>query len=91
MILEYATKKYLEEKKKISWDVCFLFLRSNQDRQYSRLVIFQPATRMEVKTSMSMVKSIMMEQTIPSLDTGTGSWKNSVYSAQGKGSLEEAE
>ena len=33
------------------------------------LVIFHPATRMEVKTRQSMVKSIAMEQTIPSLLT----------------------
>ena len=33
------------------------------------MVIFHPATRMEVKTRQSMVKSIAMEQTIPSLLT----------------------
>ena len=51
------------------------------------MVIFQLERRMERKTRMSMRKSRVMEQTMPSLRTGTGSMNTQAYRNQGSGSL----
>ena len=53
------------------------------------LVIFQLKTRMERKTRTSMAKSRTMEQTIPSLRTGTASPNTTVYMNQGRGNLKQ--
>ena len=52
------------------------------------LVIFQLKARIEKKTSMSIQKRSVMEQTMPSLVTGTGAPNTSVNRNQGKGNLE---
>lgn len=51
------------------------------------LVILQLKARIEKKTSMSIQKSSVMEQTMPSLVTGTGLSNTSVNRNQGKGNL----
>ena len=51
------------------------------------LVIFQLKSRIDKKTKTNIIKSSVMEQTMPSEDTGTGRWKTMVYRNQGKGSL----
>ena len=55
---------------------------------YLPLVIFQLERRMERKTRMSMRKRRVMEQTMPSLRTGTGSMNTQAYRNQGSGSLD---
>ena len=51
-------------------------------------VIFQLKVRIEKKTSISIQNSSVMLQTIPTLVTGTGFPKHSVYSSQGRGNLQ---
>jgi hypothetical protein len=51
------------------------------------LVIFQLERSMERKTRMSMAKRRVMEQTIPSLRTGTASMNTTVYRNHGSGNL----
>ena len=53
------------------------------------MVILQLKARIEKKTSMSIQKSSVMEQTIPSLVTGTGLPNTSVNRNQGKGNLQQ--
>ena len=53
------------------------------------LVILQLKARIEKKTSMSIQKSSVMEQTMPSLVTGTGLPNTSVNRNQRKGNLQE--
>lgn len=51
------------------------------------MVIFQLKMRIERNTSMSIQKSSVMEQTMPSLVTGTGVPNTNVKRNHGKGNL----
>jgi hypothetical protein len=57
--------------------------------KYVPLVIFQLKARIEKNTSMSIQKRSVMEQTMPSLVTGTGLPNTSVNRNHGKGNLEQ--
>ena len=53
------------------------------------LVIFQLNSKIEMKTMTNMPNKMLIEQTMPVEDTGTGFWKTIVNINHGKGRLKK--